>query len=83
MGNNINFLLTNVCSCEQVEVFETENVSTRGELEPPTFRFMPVLQHNVAEMYAKLMSDLKMLNTHLVSLWLEILQYVAPFTNII
>ena len=28
-------------SCESVKVFETENVSTWGGLEPPTFGFMP------------------------------------------
>ena len=31
---------TNRCSCESVKVFETENVSTWGGHEPPTFGFM-------------------------------------------
>ena len=31
---------THGCSCEIVQVFETENVSSSGELEPPTFGFM-------------------------------------------
>ena len=37
-GNSIHFRLTNGC-CESIEVFETEIISTRGELEPPTFGF--------------------------------------------
>ena len=40
-GNSINFWLTNGCSWERVKVSETENVSTQGGLEPPTFEFMP------------------------------------------
>ena len=32
---------TGGCSCESVKVFETENVSTWGGLEPPIFGFMP------------------------------------------
>ena len=32
-GNSIHFRLTNGCS-ESIEVFETEIISTRGELEP-------------------------------------------------
>ena len=38
---SIHFQHTNGCSCESVKVFETENVSTWGGLEPPTFGFMP------------------------------------------
>ena len=38
---NINFRLTNGCSCASVEVLKTENVSTGGRLEPSTFTFMP------------------------------------------
>ena len=41
MGNAIRFRHTNGCSCESIKVFETENLSTWGELEPPTFGFMP------------------------------------------
>ena len=41
MGNSIHFRHTNRCSCENVNVFETENVSTWGGLKPPTFGFMP------------------------------------------
>ena len=41
MGNSINFWHTKGCSCESVKVFETENVSTWGGLQPPTFGFMP------------------------------------------
>ena len=37
---SVHFWLTNGCSCESVKVFETENVSTQGELEPPTFAVM-------------------------------------------
>ena len=40
-GNNIHFRLTNGCSYVSVEVFEAENVSTWGGLEPPNFGFMP------------------------------------------
>ena len=40
MGNSIHFRHTNGCSWESVKVFETENVSTWGGLEPPTFGFM-------------------------------------------
>ena len=40
-GNSIHFRLTNGCSCESAKVFETENISTWGGLEPPTFGFMP------------------------------------------
>ena len=39
-GNSIHFRPTNGSSCESVKVFETENVSTWGGLEPPTFGFM-------------------------------------------
>ena len=38
--NSIYFRLTNRCSCESVEGFETENASTRGWLETPSFRFI-------------------------------------------
>ena len=31
----------NGCSCRNVEVLKTENVSNWGGLEPPTFEFMP------------------------------------------
>ena len=41
MGKSINFWRTNGCSCENIIVFETKNVSTWGWLEPPTFGFMP------------------------------------------
>ena len=37
--NSIHLLLTNLCSWESVEVFETENVSSEWGLEPPTFGF--------------------------------------------
>ena len=37
----IDFRLTKGCSCESAEDLETENVSTWGGLEPPTFGFMP------------------------------------------
>ena len=40
-GQQHSFLPTNGCSCESVKVFDTENVSTWGALEPPTFGFMP------------------------------------------
>ena len=40
-GNTIHFRHTSWCSCESVKVFETQNVSTWGELEPPTFEFVP------------------------------------------
>ena len=40
-GNSIHLRHTFGCSCENVKVFETENVSTCGGLEPPTFVFMP------------------------------------------
>ena len=40
-GQQHSFWHTNGCSCESVKVFETENVSTWGALEPPTFGFMP------------------------------------------
>ena len=39
-GDNIHFRHTNGCSCESVEVFETENGSTWEGLEPPTSGFM-------------------------------------------
>ena len=39
--NNIHFRHRNGCSYESVKVFETENVSTWGGLEPPTFGFLP------------------------------------------
>ena len=39
--NSIHFRHTNGCSCESVKDFETENISTSGGLEPPTFGFMP------------------------------------------
>ena len=41
MPQGIVHIYTNGCSCESVKVFETENVSTWGGLEPPTFGFMP------------------------------------------
>ena len=41
MGNSIHFRHTNGCSWESVKVFETENVSTWGGLEPPAFGLMP------------------------------------------
>ena len=37
--NSIHLLLTNVCSLENVEVFETENVSPEWGLEPPASGF--------------------------------------------
>ena len=40
-SNSIHFQHTNRCSCEKVKDFETENVSTWGGLEPPTFGFIP------------------------------------------
>ena len=40
-GNSIHFRHTNGCSFESVKVFETENVSTWGGIEPATFGFMP------------------------------------------
>ena len=40
-GNSIHFRHTFGCSCENVKVFETENVSTWGGFEPQTFVFMP------------------------------------------
>ena len=39
-GNSIHFRHTNGCSCYSVKVFETENVSTWGGLEPPIFGSM-------------------------------------------
>ena len=38
--HGIIFRLTTGCSRESVGDLETENMSTSGELEPPTFRFM-------------------------------------------
>ena len=35
------FRLKNGCSWQSIDFFETENISTQGELEPPIFRFMP------------------------------------------
>ena len=40
MGSSIHFRHTKGCSCESVNVLETENVSTWWGLEPPTFGFM-------------------------------------------
>ena len=40
MGNIMHFGLTNGYCCESVKDLETENVSTWGGLEPPTFGFM-------------------------------------------
>ena len=40
-GNSIHFRHTNGCPCGSVKVFETENVSTWGGLEPPAFGLMP------------------------------------------
>ena len=39
-GNSIHFWHANGFSCESVKVFETENISTWGGLEPPIFGFM-------------------------------------------
>ena len=40
-GSIIHFCLTSGYSCKSVNVFETENVSTRMALEHPIFEFMP------------------------------------------
>ena len=40
-GNSVHFRLTNEFSYESVEVYETENVSTRRGLENLTFGFLP------------------------------------------
>ena len=40
-GDSIHFRLTKEYSCTSVKDLKTENISTWGGLEPPTFRFMP------------------------------------------
>ena len=40
-GQQHSFETRDECSCESVDDFETEKVSTRAGLEPPTFGFMP------------------------------------------
>ena len=74
-GNSIHFRQTNGCSCESVKAFETENVSTWGGLEPPTFGFIP----NALTIWV---IRVRHLLSHLVEYWLWRYRYFCSKVNI-
>ena len=63
------------CSWESVKVFETENISTWGGLEPPTFGFMP----NALTYWA---IRVRHLLSHVVEYWLWRYRYFWSKVNI-
>ena len=75
MGNGIHFRHTNGCYLEGVKAFETENVSTWGGLEPPTFVFMP----NALTYWA---IRARHLRSHVVEYWLWRCRYLWNKVNI-
>ena len=74
-GNSIHFRHRNGCSWEGVKAFETENVSTWGGLEPPTFVFMP----NALTYWA---IRARHLLPHVVEYWLWRCRYLWGKVNI-
>ena len=75
MGSSIHFRHRNGCFGESVNVFETENVSTWGGLEPPTFGFMP----NALTYWA---IRARHLLSHVVEYWLWRCRYLWSKVNI-
>ena len=73
-GNSIHYRHTNGCSFESVKIFQTENVSTWGGLEPPIFGLMP----NALTIWAIRARDML---SHVFEHWLWRYRYFCSYVN--